>query len=163
MKKIISLLLFIPSSTFVQAQASYGDRAFGDGNIQINVSTEKDSVYLTFIITSWKYKMSDSPKVLIRLMNDEVISLDGKLLDSSIMNDGAVMIGYVAVSSNEYVTEAKFPITKNQIEQFSKGIKKVRINTSPDYHEKEWRRDKIGKKLYAKYKESSSNSFEDNF
>ena len=157
------MLLIVLSCTCTQAQVSYGDRAFGDGNIKINVSTEKDSVYLTFIITSWKYKMSDSPKVLFRLMNDEVISLDGKIIGSSIMNDGAVMVGYVAVSSNEYVTEAKFPIAKNQIEKFSKGIKKVRINTSPKYHEKEWRRDKIGKKLYAKYKESSSDSFEDNF
>ncbi|WP_288286182.1 hypothetical protein [uncultured Prevotella sp.] len=163
MKRILSMLLIVLSCTCTQAQVSYGDRAFGDGNIKINVSTEKDSVYLTFIITSWKYKMSDSPKVLFRLMNDEVISLDGKIIGSSIMNDGAVMVGYVAVSSNEYVTEAKFPIAKNQIEKFSKGIKKVRINTSPKYHEKEWRRDKIGKKLYAKYKESSSDSFEDNF
>ncbi len=163
MRRLLSLLLIVLSCTCTKAQVSYGDRAFGDGNIQINVSTEKDSVYLTFIVTSWKYNMSDSPKVLIRFMNDEVISLDGKLLDSSIMNDGAVMIGYVAVSSNEYITEAKFPISKGQIEKFSNGIKKVRINTSPDYHEKEWRRDKIGKKLYAKYKESSSDSFEDNF
>ena len=61
------------------------------------------------------------------------------------------------------MTIAKCPRSKNQIEKFSKGIKKVRINTSPKYHEKEWRRDKIGKKLYAKYKESSSDSFEDNF
>ena len=163
MKRILSVLLIVLSCTYAQAQVRYGDRAFGDGDIQINVSTEKDSVYLTFIVTSWKYKMSDSPEVLFRLMNDDIISLDGKLLDSSIMNEGAVMIGKLAVSSNEYITEAKFPIAKNQIEQFSKGIKKVRINTSPKYHQKEWRRDKIGKKLYAKYKESSSDSFEDNF
>ena len=163
MKRILSMLLIVLSCTCTQAQVSYGDRAFGDGNIQINVSTEKDSVYLTFIDTSWKYKMSDSPKVLFRLMNDDLISLDGKLLDSSIMNEGAVMIGNLAISSNEYITEAKFPIAKNLIELFSKGIKKVRINTSPKYHEKEWRRDKIGKKLYAKYKKSSSDSFEDNF
>lgn len=84
-------------------------------------------------------------------------------MSASNKSEGAVMIGYTAVAISHYITEAKFPITKDQIEQFSKGIKKLRLNTSPEYHEKEWRRDRIGKKLFAKYKESSANSFEDNF
>ena len=49
------------------------------------------------------------------------------------------------------------------MEQLSKGIKKLRLNTSPDFHERKWRRDRIGKILYAKYMESSSNSFKDGF
>ena len=73
------------------------------------------------------------------------------------------MIGNVAIADNHFISEAKFPIAKDQIEQFNKGIKKLRLNTSPKFHEKEWRRDKIGKLLYKKYKESSGNSFEDNF
>ena len=73
------------------------------------------------------------------------------------------MIGYTAVAINHYITEAKFPISKEQVESLSKGVKKLRLNTSPQFHEKEWRKDKIGKKLYKKYKESSSNSFEDRF
>lgn len=104
-----------------------------------------------------------SPKLLLRLMDDSVLSLDGYMLGSTNKSEGAVMIGNTAVAINHFITEAKFPITKDQIEQFSKGIKKLRLNTSPKYHEKEWRKDKIGKKLFAKYKESSSNSFEDNF
>ena len=107
--------------------------------------------------------MSDSPKLLLRLMDDTIISLDGYMLDSSNKSEGAVMIGYTAIAINHYVTEAKFPISREQVESLSKGVKKLRLNTSPKYHEKEWRRDKIGKKLYAKYKDSSANSFEDNF
>lgn len=42
-------------------------------------------------------------------------------------------------------------------------MKKLRLNTSPKFHEKEWSCDKIGKKLFNAYLRSSSNSFEDGF
>lgn len=95
-------------------------------------------------------------------MDDSVISLE-VICGITNKSDGAVMIGYTAVAINHYITEAKFPISKEQVESLSKGVKKLRLNTSPQFHEKEWRKDKIGKKLYKKYKESSSNSFEDGF
>jgi len=162
--KIVFLSIILITYAFsANAQASYGDNFFVDYNVKINVSTENDSTFLTLIITSSRLKMSDSPKLLLRLMDDSVISLDGNLLSSSHKSEGAVMIGYTAVAINHFITEAKFPISKDQIEQFSKGIKKLRLNTSPQYHEKEWRKDKIGKVLFARYKESSANSFEDNF
>ena len=107
--------------------------------------------------------MSDTPKLLLRLMDDSVISLEGYLLDSSNKSEGAYIIGNIAVDVNYKVTEAKFPISKEQVESLSYGVKKLRLNTSRSFHEKEWRKDKIGKKLYNKYLESSSNSFEDGF
>ena len=162
-KKVILSISLIVFALTTYAQVSYGDNFFVDYNVKINVSTENDSTFLTLIITSERLKFSDRPKLLLRLMDDSVISLDGIILSASNKSEGAVMIGYTAVAISHYITEAKFPITKDQIERFSKGIKKLRLNTSPEYHEKEWRRDRIGKKLFAKYKESSANSFEDNF
>lgn len=163
MKRLIFLLLISCSCLFVKAQVSYGDNFSVDYNVKINLSTENDSTFLTLIITSSRLKLSDSPKLLLRLMDDTVISLDGNMLSASNQSAGAVMIGYTAVAVNYNTTEAKFPISKEQVEGLSKGVKKLRLNTSPKFHEKEWRKDKIGKKLYAKYKESSANSFEDNF
>lgn len=163
MKKLLLILFVFAMPYVVHAQVSYGDLFLVDYNIKINVSTENDSIFLTLIMTSASQKMTDDPKLLLRLMDDTVISLDGRLLGSTSMADGAYMIGSVAVASNHFITEAKFPITKEQMEQFAKGVKKLRLNSSPKFHEKSWRRDKIGKKLYDKYKESSGNSFEDNF
>ncbi len=163
MRKLLLLLLIAFSYSYCKAQVSYGDNFLVDYNVKINLSIENDSTFLTLILTSERLRMSDNPKMLLRLMDDEVILLDGHMLVSTNKSEGAVMIGNTAVAINHYVTEAKFPIAKEQIEQFSKGIKKLRLNTSPKFHEKEWRRDKIGKKLFAKYKESSANSFEDNF
>ena len=163
MKRFLILLFIFCSYLQANAQVSYGDKFFVDYNVKINLSTENDSIFLTLIFTSERQKMSDSPKLLLRLMDDTVISLDGHMLSTSNKSEGAVMIGYTAVAINNYVTEAKFSISKEQVEGLSKGVKKLRLNTSPTFHEKEWHRDKIGKKLYAKYKESSANSFEDNF
>ena len=164
---IFSIYLLFCALT-ASAQASYGDIVFGDYNVKINVSTENDSVFLSLILTSENKKMTDKPKLLLRLTDDTVISLEGTLLESTIKSDGAYImpmpyVGNIAINENHFITGAKFPITKEQIEQFSKGIKKLRLNTSPKFHEKEWRKDKIGKTLYKKYKESSGNSFEDNF
>ena len=163
MKRLFYTLCFFAMTMSAHAQVSYGDLFLVDYNMKINVSVEKDSVFLSLTFTSASRKMSDKPKLLIRLMDDIILSLDGQLLDSTSKSDGAVMIGNVAYASHHFITEAKFPIQREQIEQFNKGIKKLRLNTSPKYHEKEWKRDKIGKKLFNKYKESSSNSFEDKF
>lgn len=163
MRKIIFSIYLLACSLIANAQASYGDIVFGDYNVKINVSTENDSVFLSLIMTSENKKMAYKPKLLLRFVNDTMISLDGTLLSSTSQSDGAYMIGNVAIASNYFITEAKFPITKEQMELFKEGIKKLRLNTSPKFHEKEWRRDKIGKLLYKKYKESSGNSFEDNF
>ena len=163
MRKIIFSIYLLACSLIANAQASYGDIVFGDYNVKINVSTENDSVFLSLIMTSENKKMADKPKLLLRFVNDTMISLDGTLLSSTSQSDGAYMIGNVAIASNYFITEAKFPITKEQMELFKEGIKKLRLNTSPKFHEKEWRKDKIGKTLYKKYKESSGNSFEDDF
>ncbi len=163
MRKLLLFLCLLSLSLISRAQASYGDLFLVDYNVKINVSTVNESIYLTLIMTSASKKMTDEPKLLLRLMDDTVISLDGRLTDSTSKSDGAYMIGNIAVASNHFITEAKFPIRQEQMEQFAKGIKKLRLNTSPKFHEKSWRRDKIGKVLYEKYKDSSSNSFEDDF
>lgn len=163
MRSILITLFAVIPFIMGKAQASYGDLFLVDYNIKINVSTENDSIYLSLIMTSASQQMTDDPKLLLRLMDDTVISLDGRLISSTSKSDGAFMIGNIAVASNHFITEAKFPIAREQVESLSKGVKKLRLNTSPKYHEKEWRKDKIGKKLYEKYKESSANSFEDGF
>lgn len=163
MKKVLLIFIIACFCLSGKAQVSYGDNFLVDYNVKINLSTENDSIFLTLMLTSERLKMSDNPKLLLRLMDDSVMSLDGYMLGSTNKSEGAVMIGNTAVAINHYVTEAKFPISKEQVVSLSKGIKKLRLNTSPKFHEKEWRKDKIGKILYKKYKESSSNSFEDGF
>lgn len=162
MKKLLLLLIvFFPYVSM--AQVNYGDLSFGSYNMKINLVTENDSIFLYVIFSAEKKYLSDDPKLLLRLMDDTVFSLEGKNLGRQSKSDGGIVIGGVYLDSNHVISEAKFPVTKNQIMQFNKGIKKLRLNTTPKYHEREWKRDKIGKQLYNKYLKSSPNSFEDSF
>ncbi len=163
MKRILISLLFLCLTIDVLAQVSYGSTTWGTYNMKINVVTEDDSIFLHLIFTSEKQKISGDPKLLLRLMDESIISLEGKNLGSIQKSDGAVVISGIIVSDNHFISEAKFSISKEQITQFKKGVKKIRLNTSPKFHEKEWVTDYIGKKIYAAYKKSSSNSFEDGF
>lgn len=147
----------------VTAQVSYGDLSFGSYNMKINLITENDSIFLYVIYSDEKRTLSDNPKLLLRLMDDTVLSLEGKNLGSHNKSDGGVVISNIYIASNHTVSEAKFPVSAEQIMQFKKGIKKLRLNTSPKYHEREWRKDKIGKKLFNAYIKNSPNSFEDGF
>lgn len=85
---LIILLTVLPLITG-KAQVSYGDNFLVDYNVKINLSTENDSTFLTLILTSERLKMSDSPKLLLRLMDDSVLSLDGYMLGSTNKSEGA--------------------------------------------------------------------------
>lgn len=163
MKKLLLLVMLIILPKMTNAQVSYGSITWGSYNMKIHVSTENDLIFLNVTYSDEKLKLTDSPKLLLKLMDDTIISLEGINMSSQIKNDGGVVISGVLVESNHYVSEAKYPITKEQILQFEKGIKKLRLNTSPKFHEKEWSIDRIGNKLYNAYLNSSSNSFEDGF
>lgn len=163
MNRLLLSVFSLFLSSYVFAQVSYGDITWGNYNMKIKVSTENDSIFLNVTYTNQRDKIVDVPKLLIRLMDDSTISLEGKLLSTSNKSGGGVVVSNVIVSSNYFISEAKFPISNEQIKSFRLGVKKIRLNTSPKYHEKEWRRDKIGKKLFEAYMKSSDNSFEDNF
>ena len=52
--------------------------------MKINVVTDNDSIFLNIVYTDGKLKLADEPKLLLKLMDDEVISLDGQLLEETI-------------------------------------------------------------------------------
>lgn len=89
MRKLLIVFLSICTIT-TNAQVSYGNKYFGGTNMNINVSTENDSIFLTVILTSDRQKMVDAPKLLLRLTDEKVISLDGLLLASSSKNEGGI-------------------------------------------------------------------------
>lgn len=90
-------------------------------------------------------------KVLIKLMNDEIIEL------TSIYNKN------VQDPANERVCEAVYPITEEQLTKIFSGIKKIRGDVlernqdkngvNKDFWEFEYKKDKLGKKFKDFYDE----------
>lgn len=165
MKKMRTIFLFLFGCCCLcsQAQVSIGNRTLGGNNLKIDLVMENDSIFLLLSYTDTKNKIEDAPKLLVRLIDDTVISLDATTLESFVQTDEAAVGENVLFSRNYFVSEARFPITKDQIEIFSRGIKKLRLNTSPKIYERTWTDDKVGRKLYNKYVETRSKPFEEGF
>lgn len=107
MKKVVWIIIMIMSALSIQvkAQVSYGDITWGSYNMKINVITENDSVFLSIVYIDEKRKLVDEPKLLLKLMDDEVISLNGQLLGNISKSDGGVIIS--GFSLNPTTSSAK--------------------------------------------------------
>ena len=46
---------------------------------------------------------------------------------------------------------AQFELTDEQVEMLNSGVIKVRLTTTPFIHEREFTKDKIGKRLYKAF------------
>jgi hypothetical protein len=163
MKKLFIAIFLTLFSVNSFAQVKFGNGALGDYDVKINVETQNDSICLHMTYRDEHCKLAGAPKLLLKLFDDSIIELAGKNLSEVTKNEGGYVVSGVMFSENIYIADVNFPITKDQMESLKKGVKKIRINSSPKYREKEWENDKIGKKLYKDYEKSSSNSFQDNF
>lgn len=78
--------------------------------------------------------------MLLKTFDGEIIKLHGKAIniDSQSTN----------YASGNISSTAQFIATPAQLELLKKGISKVRLSTSPIEHEREFKKDKIGEKLY---------------
>ena len=63
----------------------------------------------------------------------------------------------VPLSSSKSI--AQFPITSKQMELLNQGVSKVSLSTLPIVHEKNFNKDKIGKKLYNSYLKEKEEEF----
>jgi len=164
MKRLLPILLLLLGCAYCSAEVKYSGSHRGYHYIlTISIVKENGKAFLDVLSMDRRRTQIEEPKMLIKLMNDSVIALEGKLINSNVMSRGGVVVSNIMMEASYYVSEAKYPISPEQISQFGQGIKKLRLNTSPYIHEKEWKKDKIGKKLYEEYLNCSPNSFEDKF
>ena len=80
------------------------------------------------------------PTMLIKNFDGEVVKLYGDNIGTS-----------SELSRKGLGSMAQFVITPEQFEMLKGGVSKVRFSTAPIEHERTFRRDKIGKKLYRLY------------
>lgn len=160
MKRMIFAFLLLLCFMSGFAKVQFGNMSY---DVIFNMETQNDSICLLVTLNDNDNKVTDTPKLLIKLFNDSIIELQGKLLSSTVQDDYGAVIGGMILSENMYVSNMKFQISKSLIESIKNGIKKIRLNSLPKYREKEWGKDKIGKALYKEYSKCSSNSFRDGF
>lgn len=116
--------------------------------------------YIVVVVASDRLAFNDAPTMMMRLFNNELIKLEGKAITSSSQH-GGVVVGNIVVPTTELRITAQFQMTKEQVEMLQNGVAKIRISTIPLIHERTFKQDKIGKKLYSYFKKSAKS--EDSF
>lgn len=137
---LIALVPTVASAKNKRGVSFYLDRGF----IQVDMVTcnvEKQGNAYYIVTRAYMHPLiDDNPTLQIRTFSGDVMKLSGQTVDkASKDNDKGNII-------------AKFRITPQQFEKIKSGIKRFRVSpTSGGSFDKEFRRDKIGKKLYKLY------------
>lgn len=154
MKRLLLLSLFFAYALLAEAQVKVN---FGIGlstedfTLRMSFNREQETPYLVVVCVSESCQWGDEPRLLIKLMNDSVMDLSGRLFSTNTASNNGVAIGNIFTSSSEIHSIALFPISEQDISRFSIGIKKIRPNLLPKSKDKEWTTDVLGVKLIKEF------------
>mgnify|MGYP000351595801 CR=1 FL=1 len=191
MKKIVILLFALSSALNIFAQKIESDKFDDKGYRYIYCSLEsirsmmdkyvffvslnaiqsgsdtEDIIYDIFLRTNANAPLTvpKGGRLLIKLQNDSIIELKTDIEFSDKI--GKVQHSNSLVYTNYSITPI-FTVTTDQIEKISMGVKKIRLETTLEPIDKEFRKDKMGKILSAEYDLiksalSQKKSFSDDF
>ena len=151
MKKVLlfAIMFVWPVLTFAQSVSyTYKPLAAEGCSVRYSVAKQDSSYYIVVTIKSDRFQFLKETTMMIRNFNDEVLKLEGThIVDGS--ETGGIVAGNIVLPVTELSTTAQFPITPEQMEILSKGVAKIRITAIPMNHERTFKKDKIGKKLYT--------------
>ena len=118
--------------------------------MKYSVAKQDTSYYIVATATSDKMRFLSEPTMKVRTFNDEVITLSGVLLGNDSKTAG-FLYGNFVIPITEKSSTAQFKITPQQFEALKNGVSKIRLSMSPMNHERTFKKDKIGGKLYKFY------------
>ena len=150
---ITILLAFLLASPSLFAQTvGYTHKALAAEGCSMKYSISKldSAYYIIATVKSDRLTFLKEPVLMIRTFNDDVIKITGSNIGNG-SESGGVLVGNVVVPITEISSTAQFPVTPEQLEMIKSGVAKIRLSTTPIVHEKSFRKDKIGAKLYKFY------------
>ena len=86
--------------------------------------------------------------LLIKLNDDSILELHTMMEYAGTVGDVHNINGFVY---SDYTIHPAFAINEEQIKQMFDGVKKIRLVTTTDYRDKEFKKDKIGVAIKAQY------------
>lgn len=162
MKKglIILIALMLNIIAYAQSDVSYNHKPFTaeSCSVQYYVGSENNTFYIYVLVKSDRLVFPAEPSMKVRTFGGDVLDIPGENISQQTSTGGVVM-GNTVVPYTVLNALARFAITEQQFEQLSHGVKKVRLNTVPIYHEKEFKKDKIGATLYKMYQNQKDKDF----
>lgn len=170
MKKIIAITLLL-CSTYAFAQKIDLDKVDNGGRTIMcsheNVRSMKDKVVFSVALNANQNKagaisynlslkttaltpitVPKGGKLLVKFMDDSVIELSTLMEYAGIVRDVHNVNGYVF---SDYTIFPTFLVTTEQIDQICNGVKKIRLETTMEPADKEFKKDKIGTIVSTEY------------
>ena len=129
-------------------------------SMKYNVAKQNDKFYIIATVSSERMMFLKESTMMVRTVNGDVLKFSGELIDNGTKSTG-IVCGYMVIPITSIISTAQFEVTPEQFELLKDGIIKVRLTTTPIEHEREFKKDKIGKKLYELYLDVKNK--EDNF
>ena len=148
---LISTLSILPNDLKAQ-NVSYTYKALAaDGcTMKYSVAKHNDKFYIIATVSSDRMKFLKEPTMMVRTTNGDVLKFSGELIDNGTESAG-VVVGNMILPITAIISTAQFEVLPEQFELMKNGIIKIRLTTIPMEHEREFKKDKIGKKLYQFY------------
>ena len=149
---ILSLLLTCSLSVSSQTvRYSYKPLSSKGCDVYCSVSKQDTTYYIMVTIVSSNMTFLKETTMLLRTFDNKVLKLKGELINSSNQSGGGIVAGNVVIPISLINSAAQFVVTPQQIELLKSGVKKIRLSTIPIEHERTFKKDRIGKKLYEFY------------
>ena len=164
--KIIKKILFLLCMCFgliAQAQTvGYTYKALAAEGCNMKYSVAKQGTEYSIVATVRSDRMAflSNPTMKIKTFTGEYLELKGTVIGNGSQSAG-IISSNIVLPVTEISSTAQFRITPQQLEILNEGVAKIRLSMTPMNHERTFKKDKIGKKLYQFYLKEKSQ--DDNF
>lgn len=153
MRKIILFLFCTIIVLNIKTQTvSYSYKLLAAEGCYMRYSVAKQDTIYSIIATVRSDRMNflNEPTMKVRTFKGEYLELKGDVIGSGSQSMGIVS-GNMVIPVTEISSTAQFRITPQQFEILNEGVAKIRLSMTPMNHERTFKKDKIGKKLYQFY------------
>ena len=129
-------------------------------SMNYSITKQEGKFYIIVTVKSDRLLFLQQSTFWLKTFEDDVIKLKGSSIGNGSESLGIVS-GNIVIPVTEISSTAQFEISEEQLALLNKGISKVRLSTTPIEHEKNFKKDKIGKKLHQFYlrKKNQDESF----
>ncbi len=154
-KYLLSVLICLCAALNLSAQSvSYTFKPFGTqgGRMSFTVAKSKQDAtcYIVVNVSTERLFFLNNPTMKLTTFNDETLSFKGQLVGND-TNPTLALRFYFVFPMTKINSTAIFPVTPEEFEKINSGVSQIFLSTTPLQHEKTFKKDKIGKKLYEFY------------
>lgn len=121
-------------------------------NMKYSVAKQDTMYSIVAIVRSDRMNFLSEPTMKIRTFSGKYLELKGTVIGNGSQSAG-IISGNVVIPVTEISSTAQFWITPQQFEILNEGVAKIRLSMTPMNHERTFKKDKIGKKLYQFYQQ----------